>query len=61
MAAQGFITISGVVGAKAIRVFGGQVLSNNYEALASQQTVPGALFISGISRYHGTRKYPPIC
>jgi len=44
---QGFVTISGVVGAKAIQVFGGQVLSNNYEPLAAQQTVPGALFISG--------------
>jgi len=46
-AAEGIVTIAGVVGAKAIQSFGGQVFANDYEALASQQTVPGAAFISG--------------
>ena len=50
-AAQGYVTISGVVGSSAIRVFSGEVLSNTYVALASQQTVPGALLVTGNHQY----------
>ena len=48
---MGYITVSGVVGSNAIRVFGGPVLSNALTELAKQQSVPGALHVSGILRF----------
>ena len=32
-------------------IFGGQILANTYAALANQNTVPGALFLSGQKLY----------
>ena len=46
-AAQGYITISGVVGAPAARVFSGIALSSPVTTAAKQQAVPGALFVTG--------------
>ena len=48
---MGYITVSGVVGSNAIRVFGGPVLSNTLVALTMQQSAPGALLVSGILRF----------
>ena len=48
---MGYITVSGVVGSNAIRVFGGPVLANTLVALTKQQSVPGALHVSGIFRF----------
>ena len=46
-AAQGYITVSGVVGAPAARVFSGIALSSPVTTAAKQQSVPGALFVTG--------------
>ena len=35
-------------------IFGGQILSNSYAALANQQATPGALFLSGTKPYKFT-------
>jgi hypothetical protein len=50
-AAQGYITISGVVGAPAARVFSGIALSSPVTTAAKQQSVPGALFVTGNHQY----------
>jgi len=50
-AAQGYISIAGVVGSSAIRVFSGEVLASPLTTIANQQTVPGALTVTGLHMY----------